>query len=381
MLESLQPTNQITPQPINNQPSGLDVPKKKKWTKRKIILIIFSIFVFIFGTLAVSGYVWYNMQLKPVGGDIGQLKLVKIEKNSTPSQIGKQLQQQSIIRSSLAFEIYTRLSHKSASLQAGMYRLSPAETMQQITDHIVNGAVDEFSITFYPGATLTDNTTKDQSKKTDVTTVLKKAGYSDDEIKAALNDKYDSPLFAGKPATADLEGYIYGETYNFGTGTTAHDVLVRVFDEFYAKIQENKLVEQYASQNLNLFQGITLASIIQREVNKLQDQKQVAQIFYTRLKTDMVLGSDVTYQYIADKTGVERDVDLDSPYNTRKYKGLPPGPISVPGLNALLAAAQPSSGDYVYFLSGDDDVTYFAKTYAEHEANIVNYCKVKCSIQ
>ena len=381
MLEPQTPIIQITPQPINNQPSGLDVPKKKKWPKHKIILLILGIIIFLVATLAVSVYVWYNNQLQSVGSDINQLKLVKIEKNSTPNQIGKQLEKQSIIKSSIAFEIYTRLSHKSGILQAGTYRLSPAETTQQITDHIVNGAVDEFSVTFYPGSTLTDSTTKSEAKKTDITTVLKKAGYSSEEIKTALNDRYDSPLFAGKPAATDLEGYIYGETYNFGTGTTVHDILVRVFDEFYTKVKENKLIEQYASQNLNLYQGITMASIIQKEVNKAQDQKQVAQIFYTRLKTDMVLGSDVTYQYIADKTGVERDTNLDSPYNTRRHKGLPPGPISSPGLTALIAVAQPASGDYMYFLSGDDDVTYFAKTYAEHEANILSHCKTKCAIQ
>lgn len=382
MLEPIQPeepTILITPQPINNQPSGLGVPKKR--SKRKIILALMCVLVFIFAVLAAISYLWYNDQLKPVGTDISQLKLVKISAGSTPRQIGKQLQDQSIIRSSVTFEIYARMSQKSNNLQAGTYRLSPAETTPQIIDHIVKGSVDEFSITFYPGATLVDNTTKDESKKTDITTTLKKAGYSAEEIKAALADKFDGPLFAGKPSNADLEGYIYGETYNFSTGTTVREILIRVFDEFYAKIKENKLVEAYSDRGLSLYQGIILASIIQREVNDPQDQKQIAQIFYNRLKTDMVLGSDVTYQYIADKTGVERDTNLDSPYNTRRYKGLPPGPIAVPGLSALKAVAAPSDNDYTYFLSGDDDVTYFAKTYAEHQANITNHCKVKCTIQ
>ena len=379
MPEPEQSDSKIVLQPINDQPSGLDIPKKR--SKRKIFLVIFGVLIFLFAILAAGGYCWYDHELKPVGSDIHQLKLIKISAGSTPSQIGKQLQGQSIIKNSLAFEIYARVSKKSNSLQAGTYRLSPAETTQQIVEHIVNGAVDEFSITFFPGATLTDDVTKSESKKFDVTTVLKKAGYSSKEIKVALSDRYDSPLFDSKPASADLEGYIYGNTYEFGTGTTVHDILTRVFDEFYAKVKENKLIEAYSSHGLNLYQGITLASIIQREVNTPQDQKQVAQIFYTRLKTDMVLGSDVTYQYIADKTGVTRDVNIDSPYNTRRNKGLPPGPISAPGLTALVAVAQPKEGDYVYFLSGDDDITYFAKTYEEHEANIANHCKIKCTIQ
>jgi UPF0755 protein len=107
---------------------------------------------------------------------------------------------------------------------------------------------------------------------------------------------------------------------------------------------------------------------------------QIAQVFYSRLALGMPLGSDVTYQYIADKTAVARDTNLDSPYNTRRYAGLPPGPISAPGAKALAATASPAEGDYLYFLSGDDDVTYFARTLEEHESNKVNHCQEKCQI-
>ena len=131
---------------------------------------------------------------------------------------------------------------------------------------------------------------------------------------------------------------------------------------------------------MSLYQGITLASIIQREVNAEGDQRQVAQVFLLRLKDDISLGSDVTYQYIADKTGVPRDPGLDSPYNTRVVKGLPPGPISAPGRLALDAVANPATGDYKFFLSGDDDKTYFGRTQAEHEKNIADHCKMKCQI-
>lgn len=93
----------------------------------------------------------------------------------------------------------------------------------------------------------------------------------------------------------------------------------------------------------------------------------------------MPLGSDVTYHYAADKLGVEPSPSLESPYNTRIHKGLPPGPIATPGLSALMAVADPASGDYLYFLSGDDDKTYYAKTEQEHQANIENHCKIKCS--
>jgi UPF0755 protein len=184
---------------------------------------------------------------------------------------------------------------------------------------------------------------------------------------------------ADKPASADLEGYVFGETYQFNSGATVQDIIQRTLDQLSTVVTDNGLVAKLKAHGLNLYEGITLASIIQREVSSPADEKQVAQVFYSRLSSGMMLGSDVTYQYIADKTGVARDPNLNSPYNTRRFAGLPPGPISAPGENALLAVANPSVGDYLFFLSGDDDVTYFARTNAEHEANITDHCKVKCA--
>jgi UPF0755 protein len=262
----------------------------------------------------------------------------------------------------------------------GTYRLSPGQSIPQIVAHLVSGKVDEFSIIFYPGATLVDTTTTDKKKRLDVTTMLAQAGYSQQEISVALKKTYNSPLFEGKPAGSDLEGYVYGDTYNFNAGASLEEVLQRTFDEFAKVVRDNDLVAGFQQQGLTLYQGITLASIVQREVNGA-DQKQVAQVFYSRLKAGITLGSDVTYQYAADKLGIARDVNLDSPYNTRRYTGLPPGPIASPGLSALQAVATPASGDYMFFLSGDDGITYFARTEAEHQANIKNHCAVKCSVQ
>ena len=367
-------------QPINGQPSGLNIPKKLL-TDKTLLWVAGAIATF-FIILFVSVFTWYNIQLSPIGNDKNEFKKITIVEKSTSGQISKQLQEQKIIRSSLVFDIYVRLSGKGSSLQAGTYRLSPANSIPEIIDHFTKGSVDQFKITFYPGATLVDNTNKPEKNKQDVTSVLKKAGYSDLEIITALKENYDSPndkiLFTGRPSGADLEGYIYGDTYSISDGATVKEIFQRTFDKFYTVVMNNNLIADFASHDLSLYQGITLASIVQREANS-KDQKQVAQVFYSRLAIGMKLGSDVTYQYITDKLGVPRDVNYDSPYNTRRFAGLPPGPIAAPGLSALMAVAKPASGDYLYFLSGDDNVTYFASTNAEHEANIVNHCKVKCS--
>lgn len=338
-------------------------PKKPRRRRIWIVSILSAVLIAIAATVLI----WYNIGLSAKGGSLGQLVVVKVPSGSTPTDIGTILQQKAVIRDAFVFDIYTRLSGTKDNLQAGTYRLSPAETVQQIVGHLVNGTVDEFSVTFLPGATLAENRE-----------VLINAGYSANEVDTALATPYESQLFAGKPSSADLEGYIYGETYNFNSGATVSEILERTFTEFETVIQKNNLADGFKKQGLSLYEGITLASIIQREVHNQTDQKQVAQVFYTRLASGMPLGSDVTYIYAAKKLGIEATPTLESPYNTRNRVGLPPGPIATPGLNALLATAAPASGTFVYFLSGDDNVTYFARTNAEHEANIVAHCKVKC---
>jgi UPF0755 protein len=361
------------PAPIDTQGKKQHIRKRKKWLL--IVAIILSLGIIA----AATAWVLYQVQLNPVDANNKDKVEVVIADGSTPKQIAATLKDEGVVRNETAFLWYTRFDGVQNSLQAGTYRLSPSESTPEIVGHLVKGAAaDTFSITFYPGATLVDERS-DLEDRRDVTSVLKNAGYSNEEISTALNAQYTHPLLQDKPASADLEGYIFGETYEFASGSTVENILTKTFDEFYSHITENNLIESFNQRGLSLYQGITLASIIQRESGG-DDKAQIAQVFYTRLAMDMQLGSDVTYQYIADKTGIARDTNIDSPYNTRRYTGLPPGPIAVPGLAALKAVAAPAEGNYVYFLSGDDNVTYFATTLEGHEANIANHCQMKCQI-
>lgn len=359
--------------PIGDSDSKITkVRKRKKW----LIVIATILALGIIG--AGSVWVWYQVQLSPANANNTSKIKIDVAPKTAPGDIASLLEEKGVIRNATAFYWYARLSGLQDQLQAGSYQLSPSETSAEIVNRLVKGGVVTLSITFYPGATLTDNVSKPEDRK-DVTTVLLKAGYSQEDITTGLNKDYQHPLFQDKPASADLEGYVFGETYQFNSGVTVEDILKRTFDELYKWVVQYNLIAAYKEQGLNLYQGISLASIVQRESGG-DDKAQIAQVFYTRLAMQMQLGSDVTYQYIADKEGATRSPNYDSPYNTRRYVGLPPGPIAVPGLAALRAVAMPSGGDYVYFLSGDDHITYFARTLDEHEANIANHCKMKCQI-
>lgn len=286
---------------------------------------------------------------------------------------------------------------------AGTCRLAPAQTVAQIVDKLSKGCHDFKAVTFYPGGTLEASRYKASRSpggvdKTNARYILKRAGFSDSDITAAFRAKYDSPLFADKPANTSLEGYIFGETYHVAEDATAKDVLETVFAHMYKVVQKNDLETKFKVQGLNLYQGIVLASIVERELTCedkptaerkercYQYQRGIAQVFIKRFRDGVKLGSDITAVYAADKSGIDIPKDdtntlisIDSPYNTRKYEGLPPTPIAAPGELSLRAVANPTAAENNFFLAGDDGLIYFAKTNEEHEANIKNHCQKLCA--
>lgn len=376
------PVQNQTPPPVapiiesdDRMPSA-DVPPRKPYVKWVLIALAGLLL------LGLALVAWYLMALRPVLADADKRVNVTITSGSSPAAIGELLQEKKVIRSRVAFSIYTRLESVRNKLQAGSFSLSPADSTAQVVASLTSGTAEQFDITFYPGATISIAST-DADKTPSHRQVLQKLGYADDEITEAFTASYVAEyplLFSDKPASADLEGYIYGQTYRIMSGSSVKQILMRTFDEYEAQIRINNLIGAYKAQDLTLYEGITLASIIQREVPTQADQKQVAQVFLKRYRDGGTLGSDVTYHYAADKQGVARTHELDSPYNTRKVAGLPPGPIASPGISALVSVASPAPGDYMYFLSGDDSKTYYAQTNEEHEANIIKHCAYKCSL-
>lgn len=356
-------------------PSNDKKPKRKKW-------FLYIILVILLTALIVGGFIysWYQNGLQPVDASNKTTERIVVKAGMGPSAIATLLEEKKLIKDSNVFDWYVRFGKTQNALQAGTFSLSQSMSLPEIVGHLKSGKTDTMTITFYPGATLRDTTSTPDAKKTDVASMLRRAGYDEAEIAAAFSKQYSHPLLASKPLSADLEGYVYGETYEFSSSSTVEQILTRTFDEMYKVIKDNNLESAFEAQGLTLHKGIILASIIQREVPTASDQAAIARVFYNRINIGMNLGSDVTYQYIADKTGVQRDPGLQSPYNTRIHTGLTPGPIAAPGKSALLAVAYPATNDYLFFLSGDDDKTYFGTSQTEHEQNIVNHCQKKCQI-
>ena len=211
--------------------------------------------------------------------------------------------------------------------------------------------------------------------------------YTEAEVDAALTAQYDFDFLTERPAGASLEGFLYPETLEFYGDDSPQDVLSKFLAGMGKVIEENDLVSRYATQGLSLYDGITLASVVQKEANS-PDQPTVAQVFLTRLDYGMTLGSDVTVSYALDLLDPNREIygdnaaalTVDSCYNTRMYAGLPCGPIANPGLSALLAVADPSDTAYLYFLTGDDGLMYYSNTEYEHVQNIYSHCQKLCNV-
>ena len=350
----------------------MNFPQKKSKKKPIIPLVIIGILALIIA----SANIWYFTNIS--GSTYpGEPRVLIIQPNDSVETIANQLEEQGIIKSALAFKIFLKLNDKAASIKSGEYRdlaqgFYPASEIAEI---LTRGASKQtFRITIYPG----DSLYKIKQR-------LISAGFTATAVDEALNKDYDLEILKIKPAEASLEGFLFGETYEFYSDASAEDVVKRAIEEFGKVAKAKNLAEAYQKHNLTLYEGLILASIIEKESYK-PDMAQVSQVFQLRLKKGIPLGSDATIAYAADLLNPNRDktdmsiLSIDSPFNTRKHVGLVPTPIASPGIEALMSVANPAPGDYLFFLTGDSGMMYYAHTDSEHNRNIQLYCKERCKL-
>jgi UPF0755 protein len=310
----------------------------------------------------------YFQNLRPVSSDT-TTQYVTIATGSTVAQISHQLEEAGIIRSSQSFEWYISSHNYREKLQAGTYSLAKSESVQQIVDKLVHGKVASDLVTILPGKRLDE-----------IRQAFIRAGFDTAAVDAALNaDAYRGtyPALADNPSGTGLEGFLYPDSFQKTATTDPKIIIGASLDEMQEHLTTD-IRRGFAAQGLTVYQGVILASIVEQEVPKQTDRNQAAQVFLKRLRTDMMLGSDVTARYGAIHAGLTPSLDYDSPYNTLLHKGLPPAPISNVSDSSLKAVAHPAGTDWLYFVAGDDGTTYFSKTLEEHEAYAAKYCHKLC---
>lgn len=342
--------------------------KKQRHVPRRVFAIVgIVIGVIILGAIGVQR--WYAVNLQPVSAST-QKQYVTVVTGSTLNQIAKQLADAGLIRSDQAFVWYVSAHNARDKLQAGTYTFTPNENTQVIADAIINGKVATDLVTILPAQRL------DQIRQAFI-----KSGFKTADVDAALDPaQYRGayPALADNPPTASLEGFLYPDSFQ----KTAETNPKQIIEESLAEMQTHLTTDirsGFAAHGLTVYQGVTLASIVEQEVPGQSDREQAAQVFLKRLAIGMALGSDVTAYYGAIHDGLPPSLTYDSPYNTLIHTGFPPGPISNVSTSSLEAVAHPANSDWLYFVAGDDGKTYFAKTLDEHNANVAKYCHKLCS--
>lgn len=346
-------------------------PQKQTKPRYRIprrVWIVFLVLILLVGGATLFVRRLYYKDLEPVS-DSQKVVLVTIKPGTSSSQIASMLQKDGLIRSGAIFEWYIRSHEVRDQLQAGTYALRPSMGVPDIVGVLVKGKIASNLVTIVPGQRL------DQVRQT-----LINSGFKPDAVDAALQPgQYDQyAALADKPASASLEGFLYPDSFQKDANTQPSTIVGESLKEMTDHLTP-AIRAAFAKEGLSVFQGITLASIVEQEVPGDSDRQQVAQVFLSRLRAHDTLGSDVTAFYGSILAGQSPSTTYDSPYNTLLHPGLPPGPIGMVSDSSLRAVASPAHTSWLYFVTGDNGKTYFSKTLAEHQALTKQYCKKMCS--
>ncbi|MCX6720387.1 MAG: endolytic transglycosylase MltG [Candidatus Staskawiczbacteria bacterium] len=306
---------------------------------KKITSIIGSVFLLIIFYLCFEIYV-------PVNPASHETIVYTVQKGWGDSDIANNLKQLGIIRSSYFFKFYAVLSLKHSGLQAGEYNLSPRDSIHEIANKMANGDVIRDNVVILEGWDVSD-----------IGQYL--------ESKGICKKDYFVSLAKGH------EGYIFPDTYEIAKGETCEGILSLALANFDKKLTP-ELRAEIISQKKSIFDIVTMASMIEKEVRSLDDKKIVSGILWKRLAIDMPLQLDATIVYITGNAQITaKDKLINSPYNTYKYYGLPKGPISNPGIDSITAAIYPTKTKYWYYLT--DGITHFSETLDQHNAAKAKY--------
>ena len=291
----------------------------------------------------------------------------EVEEGEGLALVTDDLYEAELIASPFWFSVYAKLDGSARSIQAGVFELQQGMHYASIVDVLIDANSEEVTITIPEGYTL-EQIAEEVTSNLDI-----------DPTDWALMVGLASPLedhpfvvAAGKPENVDLEGYLFPDTYRFFANATAEDVALTMLEEMEENVLALDIEYNRVEDVHRLHDILTLASIVEREVRHPQDMATVAGLFYNRLEIGQALQADSTVNYFTGKDTPSvslSDTEIDSPYNTYLYAGLPPGPISNPGFNALKAVADPVQTDYFYFLTSPEGDVYYGTTFDEHIEN------------
>lgn len=325
--------------------------RKTKWLWGLVALLLL-------GGMAVA-VGWWRWAGRPAGGT-GTVR-VTVPPGATPKAVAELLAARKLIRSAPAFTLRARQA-TGVSIQPGVYDLSPGETPARLLRRLVRGDIATTKVTFPEGFTVRQ-----------IAQRLARRGLADEATFLDLATQQGSTLQASFTLPANLEGYLFPDTYTIPVGADARAIAQQLVGNFDRRVAR-ALAEPLRRRGRSLRDLVIIASLIEREARVPQDRARIAGVIYNRLERSMLLQIDATVQYARGEHKTRllyRDLEIDSPYNTYQVAGLPPGPICSPGLLSLRAALSPEPSDFLYYVARADGSHVFGRTLAEHNVNIV----------
>ncbi len=321
--------------------------------------------------LAVAGAAWWaHTELhRPFAAYGDTAKLVAVEPGSSATEILDRLEAEGVLANATLARLYLVYALGEPSLKAGEYRFDSPLSTPEVLERLVSGEVVTYRVTVIEGSTVAETARQ-----------IATAGFGDfDRLVAEMEDP--GRIADLDPAAEDLEGYLFPDTYTFtrtATETGIVDAMIRAFRE---RLERDLVPAGLRPEPAALRELVTLASIVEKEAALDDERPIIAGVYANRLRRGIALYADPTVIFALKRLGRwdgnirKPDLQIDSPYNTYRYAGLPPGPICSPGLASLLAALEPADVPYIYFVSRNDGSHVFASTLAEHNRNVDEWQK------
>jgi len=308
------------------------------------MIVIMRYFITLIVVIILIGgfWVWQGIYY-PVSSDSDETVIFLVKKGEGAKEISIHLKEQGLIRYASFFKIYALVQCQAEKLQAGEYELSPGMVVPEIVNKLASGNRIKKMITIIEGWTVKDIANYLEAEEID----------------------------------PSLEGYLFPDTYEIFPEDEIEEVIEIMLANFDKKLT-SELREEISSQRKTIREIVIMASLIEKEVRTLEDKKIVSGILWKRLEWNIPLQVDAAIIYVTGRKTTKitkKELQIDSPYNTYKYKGLPLGPISNPGLESILAAIYPQESQYFYYLSTPEGETIFSRTLKEHNEANVKYLK------
>ena len=328
-----------------------------------------KLLAFIIVILAAAGAAaaWvYVGTRQPYRGYSAPEQFVEIPPGTGTRAIGERLVASGVVRDAMTFRAALWMSGKATRLKAGEYRFAAPDTPMGVIDKIARGDVFVVPLTIPEGLTIAEMSKVYESKGFGPASTFVAAARDATSVRAL------------DPLARDLEGYLFPDTYPLPRHTEATR-LVRLMTDAFARALSADLRAAATARGLSIRQVVTLASIVEKETANPSERPLVASVYENRLRIGMALQCDPTVIFALEHAGRYHgnlrhdDLSFDSPYNTYRYPGLPPGPIAAPGLASLEAVVHPADSDYLYFVSRNDGSHEFATTLSEHNRNVQKY--------